>query len=129
MLEDINGNVQPAAGTTGHWAMLAAVQLDPVVYGPLQTEVIRIVADAIAANPAGPYISSRHAGADALEQIGSRWHAEFPRRFRGLPNGAERGLFGMALWNYLVAHPDTWRFTSVADPYGHGQDAKEYWRI
>lgn len=129
MLEDPNGNPQPPFGSQPHWAYLHAIMADPVVFVPLQTEVIRLVTAAIAANPARPFISSRQAGADALESVGSGWHAEFPRRFPNLPNGAARGVFGMALWHYLAGHPDRWCFSGVADPYGHGQDSTDYWRL
>jgi hypothetical protein len=128
MLQDINGNPQPAFGTEPHWAMLRTVMADPTIFAPLQAQITRIVGDAIAANPARLYISSRQAGAEALQAIVSTWHAEFPRRFPAFPNGADRGVFGMALWHYLVGRSDLWCFTGVADPYGHGQDSKGYWR-
>ena len=129
MLEDLNGNLQPAFGTQPHWLMLRAVMADPIVYDPLQAEVVRLVTDAIAANPGRPFIGSRQAGAEALAAIASTWHAEFPRRFPRFPNGADRGVFGMALWYYLVGRPDRWCFKGVDDPYGHGQDSKDYWRL
>lgn len=129
MLVDLNGVIQPTVGNQPHWSMFAAVMADPVVYDPLHVEITQIVADAIAANPNRPQISSRQAGAEVLQAIGSRWHAEFPRRFPNFPNGAERGVFGMALWHYLAVHPDKWCFSGIADPYGHGQDATEYWRL
>lgn len=129
MLVDLHGNPQAAIGSQPHWAMLTAVMADPVVFGPLQAEIARLIAAAIAANPARPYISSRQAGADALQAIGSTWHAEFPRRFPTFPNGAASGVFGMALWHYLAGHPDRWCFSGVADPYGHGRDSTDYWRL
>ena len=129
MLEDLNGNPQPAVGTQQHWLIFHAVMADPVVYGPIQAEVVRQVADAIAATPTRPRISSRQAGAEALEAVRPAWHAVFARRFPNLPNGAARGVFGMALWHYLVGHPDRWCFSGVADPYGHGQGSTDYWRL
>lgn len=129
MLEDLNGNVQPAFGRQPHWSMLREVMADGAIFDPLRAEIVRLVGAAIAANPARPYISSRQAGAETLDALGSAWHAEFPRHFPGFPNGAARGVFGMALWNYLVGHPDRWCFSGVTDPYGHGQDSTDYWRL
>jgi hypothetical protein len=129
MLEDLNGNPQPPFGNQPHWSMLHAVMADPVIFGPLQAEVTRLAAAAIAANLACPFISSRQAGADALDAIGSAWHAQFARRFAGYRNGAARGVFGMALWHHLAGHPDRWCFSGVADSYGHGQDSTDYWRL
>ncbi|MDB5335982.1 MAG: hypothetical protein JWN70_1601 [Planctomycetaceae bacterium] len=128
MILDLNNQPLRAIGTQPHWAMLTAVMADPVVFNPLNFEVTQLVAAAIAANPTRPFISSRQAGADVLRRLGTTWHAEFPRRFPAFPNGAERGLFGMALWNYLASHPDRWYFAGVADPYGYGQDSTDYWR-
>ncbi len=129
MLEDLSGNSQPAFGSQAHWTYLRAVMTDSVVFAPLQAEVIRLVATAIAANPTRPFISSRESGAEALQAVGTTWHAEFPRRFPNIPNGVARGVFGMALWHYLVGHSDRWCFSGIADPYGHGQGSIDYWRL
>lgn len=128
MLEDLGKKPQPAFGSQPHWDYLRTVMSDPVVFAPLQSEVARLVTDAIDANPTRPFISSRQAGAVALKAVGSAW-AEFSRKFPNLPNGAARGVFGMALWHYLVGHSDRWCFSGVADPHGHGQDSIVYWRL
>jgi hypothetical protein len=129
MLENINGISQAAFGTQPHWSMLHAVMLDAAIYVPLQAEITRLVVAAINANSIRPFINSRQNGAEALELIGSAWHAQFARRFPGFPNGAARGVFGMALWYYLAGHPDRWSFVAVADPYGYGQESVNYWRL
>ena len=129
MLEDPNGTPQPPFGTQPHWSMFRAFMNEPEVFAPLQDEVSRIVEGAINRNPLRPFISSRQAGAEALQAIGSAWHAQFPRCFPNFPNGAERGIFGMALWRFLVVHPDRWCFSGAADPYGFGQDSTNYWRL
>jgi hypothetical protein len=129
MLIDLNRTAQPAIGAQPHWEYLVAVMLDPVVYGPLLAAVLGVVVDAITANPARPEINSRDAGASVLQTIGSQWHAEFSRRFKRFPNGAARGVFGMALWHHLAGRPETWCFSGIPDPYGHGQDATQYWRV
>jgi hypothetical protein len=129
MLEDINGKPQLAFGSQPHWSMLRSVMADPTIFGPLQAMVVKLVASAIAANPARPFISSRQAGAETLEAIGSVWHAEFARHFPNFPNGAARGVFGMVLWHYLVGDLNRWCFSGVTDPYGYGQDSTDYWRI
>lgn len=116
MLEDHNGNPQPPFGNQPHWSMFHAVLADPVIFGPLQAEATRLVATAIAANAARPFISSRQAGAGALDTVGSVWHAQFARHFPGFPNGAARGVFGMALWHHLAGRPDRWCFSGVNRP-------------
>jgi hypothetical protein len=129
MLIDLKRAAQPAIGVKPHWAYLIAVILDPVIYDPLLAAVVGVVVDAIAANPARPQINSREAGARVLETIGSQWHAEFSRRFPRFPNGAARGVFGMALWHHLAGRTETWCFSGVADPYRNSQDATQYWRV
>ena len=129
MLQDINGNLQPAFGTQTHWGLLRAVIAVPAIFNPLNVEVVRQVTAAITANPTQPSISSRQAGAEALNLLGSAWHAQFARHFPVFPNGAAAGVFGMALWHYLVGHPDRWCFLAVADPYGFGYDSTSYWRL
>lgn len=128
VIKNLNGDMQAAFGAQEHWGMLRAVMADPIIYGPLESEVARFVAVAIATDPIRPFISSRQAGAQALDAIGSSWHAQFSRRFPGFPNGAARGVFGMAMWHYLAVHPDEWCFSGVADPYGYGQDSTDYWQ-
>src|SRR5687768_13414836 len=113
MLFDLKHIQQPPIGSQMHWAMLTAVMADAFIYGPLRIEITKIVAAAIACNPRRPAINSRLAGADALVAVGSEWHAAFPRHFPNFPNGAARGVFGMALWHYLVSHPDTWYFSGI----------------
>jgi hypothetical protein len=100
----------------------------PDIYVPLRDEIVRIVNAAVTANPTRPFLDSRQAGADALSALSSWWHGEFPRRFAAFPNGSERGLFGMALWNYLVGLPDTWCFSGIEDAHEYGQSATQYWR-
>jgi hypothetical protein len=129
MLVDLNGLAQPAVGTQPHWAMFTAVAGHADIFDPLRAEVVRLVNAALAANPQRPFIDSRQAGADALLALSTWWHGEFPRRFPQFPNGAERGIFGMTLWNYLATHPDRWCFAGVADAHGYGQDATQYWRV
>jgi hypothetical protein len=129
VLVDLSGNVQPPVGTAPHWAMFTALSAEPTLYGPMRAQLVQVVNDAIATNPARPYIDSRQAGARVLEALGSWWHGEFPRKFIAFPNGAERGIFGMALWNYLAGHPDRWCFSNIADSHGYGQDATQYWRL
>jgi hypothetical protein len=129
LIFDVNGNPQPDIGTQDHWQMLVAVMADPVVYGPLRVQVERIVDAAITSNTTPPYINSRVSGEAVLSSIGGTWHAEFARRFPNLPNGAARGVFGMALWHNIAMRQDRWCFNRLADPYGYGQPATEYWRI
>ena len=129
MLIDLQRAAQPAIGGQPHWAYLIDVMLDPVIFEPLLAAVVGVVVDAIATNPARPQINSREAGARVLEAIGLRWQAEFSRRFPRFPNDAARGVFGMALWHHLAGRTETWCFSGIADPYGHGQDATYYWRV
>ena len=101
----------------------------PDLFDPLIAEIVRLVNSAIVSNPQRPFIDSRQAGADALTALSSWWHGEFPRRFPQFPNGSERGVFGMALWNYLATLPEKWCFCGIEDAHGYGQSAKEYWRL
>jgi len=82
---------------------------------------------AISANPAT--IESSRLGAQVLGNIGNWWHAQFPRRFPGFPNGADRGLVGMLLWNYLAGRSDWWCFAEQADPHGYGENSMRYWQL
>ena len=130
MLFDIGGRVPTDdSGTEPHWTRFTTLSGHPDLFDPLWSEVVRLVNVAIAANPHRPAIDSRQAGADALSSLSSWWHGEFPRRFPQWPNGSDRGLFGMALWNYLATLPDRWHFAGIADAHAYGQDAKQYWRV
>lgn len=128
MLVDFQNSPQPAFGAQTHWNILRQVMADPIVFDPLQIEVIRTVDSAIASNPVSQYISSRVAGCEALTSVGGSWHAVFHRRFANLPNGAASGLFGMALWSYLAGRREAWRFVCVSDPHGYGFSSTDYWR-
>lgn len=129
MLFDMNNTLQPAIGTGKHWKMLIDILKDAVIFDALRAEVTRIVAYALTSNQTSPQIGSRVSGADALNSIASSWHAQFPRRFDKFPNGAARGVFGMALWHYLALREDRWCFSEIGDPYGFGQTSKYYWRL
>lgn len=129
MIVDIHGQLQPHVGTQLHWAMFALVASHPDLFDPLKAEIVRLVNSSIVANPQRPYIDSRQAGDDALPALNSWWHGEFPRRFPQFPNGSERGIIGMALWNYLSTLPERWCFGGIEDAHGYGQSAKQYWRL
>jgi hypothetical protein len=110
--------------------MFVEVQQHPDLFGPLRNGVVR-EADATAANmPGETVIDSARLGKLVLETIGSWWHGEFPRRFPEFPNGAARGLVGMALWNHL-AQPSQgwWSFTAVEDRHGYGENHMLYVRL
>jgi len=129
MLVDLDGHSQPAVGTQDHWAMFRDFAAEPDLFNPLLAEIAKLVSDAVAATPARPFIDSRQAGAQVLSSLTSWWHGEFPRRFSRFPNGAERGIFGMCLWNYLARLTDqVWCFSGVEDAHGYGQSATQYWR-
>ncbi|MHC5537112.1 hypothetical protein ACYOEI_02610 [Singulisphaera rosea] len=128
MLKDVNGISQQHMGNQPHWQRLTDAMMAPQIYGPLLAEVSRIISEAIATDPARPQINSREASVDALDALGPAWQALFAERFQRFPHLADHGVFGMALWFHIVNLPDTWYFSGVADPYGSGQDAIQYWR-
>lgn len=129
MIVDLSGKPQPSVGIQPHFAMFTLVASHADLFDPLKAEIVRLVNSSVVANPQQPVIDSRLAGADALTALSSWWHGEFPRRFPQFPNGSERGLFGMALWNYLATLPDQWCFRGIEDAHGYGQSAKLYWRL
>ena len=129
MLVDLDGRIQPAVGTQDHWAMFRDFSGQPDLFDPLLVEIVRLVRDAVTANANRPFIDSRQACGEALSSLTSWWHGEFPRHFSRFPNGAERGIFGMCLWNYLASINDqVWCFSGIEDSHGYGQSATQYWR-
>lgn len=98
------------------------------LFNPLRDRVVEAVESAVDIQP-NPAIESPRLGAHVLSAIGSWWHGEFPRRFPDFPNGAERGLFGMVLWNYLAERSDWWCFAEQEDAHGYGENAMRYWRL
>ena len=130
MLVSIDAVVQPAVGTGAHWRMFNEIRRHPDLFDPMHDLVGQGVADAVAATPARPYIDARQLGASVLANLTSWWHGEFPRRFRAFPNGADRGIFGMTLWNHLATIPsEWWCFSSQEDSHGYGESAMQYWRL
>lgn len=131
MIVSVDGVVQPEVGQRPHWIMFAELQHHPDLFDPLRDRIVREVDAANANWPAHETtIDSSRLGKNVLENIGSWWHGEFPRRFRGFPNGAARGLTGMTLWNHL-AHPSQswWSFTEVEDRHGYGENHMLYVRL
>jgi hypothetical protein len=131
MIVSVDGVVQPAVGQKPHWVMFAELQQHPDLMGLLRDSIVREVDAATANWPArDASIDSSRLGKNVLENIGSWWHGEFPRRFPGFPNGAARGLVGMALWNHL-ADPSRgwWSFTEVEDRHGYGENHMLYVRL
>lgn len=129
MLRDLAGVIQPSFGSQPHYQKLRLLMSNPSIFDPLQNQAVLQVANAIAANSLGPVVHSNAAGAAALSNIGSTWHAQFSRRYPGFASGDAAALFGMTLWNYLSNRHDMWCFVSTPDRHGSALDAKKYWRI
>lgn len=128
MLISPDGKVQPAIGTQSHWQMFREVSAHPDLFHPLRAEVIELVNAATRNNPGHPFLDSRRGGAETLSKLSSWWHGEYARRFATFPNGSERGVFGMVVWNYLAGIVDHWHFARTEDTHGYGQRATRYWR-
>jgi hypothetical protein len=130
MIASIDGVVQPAVGTEDHWAMFTEFRRHPDLFDPMRDLIVQGVADCVAATPARPYIDARQLGASVLDRLTSWWHGEFPRRFKDFSNGADRGIHGMTLWNYLASIPsEWWCFAAQKDSHGYGETAMRYWRL
>lgn len=129
MLVSLNGIVQPAICNAPHWTMFTAVIQHPDLYDPLRFRVVQGVGAIVNAQPNAATIESPRLGAQVLGDMGSWWHGEFPRRFPNFPNGADRGVFGMVLWNYLAGRSDWWCFTEQEDSHGYGENSKRYWQL
>ena len=107
--------------------MFDELRQHPDLFDPFRAGIAREVDTAIARTPYETAIDSARLGKSVLENIGSWWHGEFPRRFPGFPNGASRGLTGMTLWNYLAApNRGWWSFSGVEDPHGYGESHMLY---
>jgi hypothetical protein len=117
-------SIQPLLGSCSHWELFERLQAIPELADPLRKQVVWLVDAAISANPLAPFISSREAGAEALESLGTDWQESLRRHFPNFPPDVVRGLFGMALWHYLAdANMPLWHFAKAVDP----QDDREEW--
>ena len=128
MLKSLAGAIQPPTGMGDHWQMFKLVRACPSLFDPLLARIVAEVENALAENPPKPVLDSRVIAGAALSALDSWWHGEFPRRFLNFPNGADRGIAGMVLWNYLATAPDVWVFQGIQDAHGAGQSATAYWR-
>ena len=129
MLVSLDGIPQPAICEAAHWAMFTTLRQHGDLYDPLRTRIVQAVSDIVNADPDGAAIESAHLGAQILGDVGSWWHGEFARRFPHFLNGADRGLFGMVLWNYLAQRPDWWCFVEQQDRHGYGENSMRYWLL
>ncbi len=120
---------QPAICEAPHWTMFTTLMQHPDLCDPLHMRIVQAVTDVVNAQPNTAAIESARLGAQIFQDIGSWWHGEFPRRFPHFPNGAERGLFGMVLWNYLAERPDWWCFAEQEDSHGYGENSMRYWLL
>ena len=130
MIVSIDGVVQPDVGSEDHWTMFDQLRQHADLFNPMRDLIVARVADIVAVSPTRPYIDARQLGAQVLGSVSSWWYGEFPRRFPNFPNGSERGIHGMTLWNYLATkHNEWWSFTAQEDAHGYGQAAMQYWRL
>jgi hypothetical protein len=122
-------SIQPQLGSRPHWEFFERLQDVPELADPLRKQVVRLVDAAISANPLAPFISSRVAGVEALESLGTDWQESLRRRFTNSPPDVVRGLFGMALWHYL-ADPNMplWHFAKAVEPQGDREEWTNYFR-
>jgi hypothetical protein len=130
VIVNLYGHIQNEVGMLSHWEMFEQFRLEENLFDQLHSEVTRRVSVVINSSQASSTIDARQLGASVLADLSSWWHGEFPRRFPGFPNGSERGIFGMVLWNYLALQPDVWWcFAEQKDAHRHGQNAMRYWML
>jgi hypothetical protein len=130
MLQAIDDeSVQPLLGSRSHWEFFERLQDVPELADPLRKQVVRLVDAAISANPLAAFISSRVAGAEALESLGTDWQESLRRRFPNVPSDFVRGVYSMALWRYLAdPHLPLWHFAKAVDPQGDREEWINYFR-
>ena len=130
MIVNPNRKPQNPVGVSPHWEMFEQFRQAADLFGPMQNEITQQVSAIMNSSQPSPTIDARQLGASVISAMSSWWHGEFPRRFPQFPNGAERGIFGMVLWNHLASQQGVWWcFTEQPDTHGYGQNAMQYWML
>lgn len=127
MIVNMSGVEQPPVCSANHWEMFRVFCNHPDLYNPLRDAILKGIENEMM--KPDPYIDSRRLGAKVLDDLSSWWHGEFPRRFNNFPIGADRGIFGMTLWNCLAKRQDWWIFTEQEDPHGYGENSMLYSKL